>query len=90
MLYNRHYYLYHGVVPVLLLFTPWYLLTTHDLPENFFAFLLCLAGYFFLSILCLRIFPFLSSRVSVALLTLCLLALGLGQSAQASTFFSFG
>jgi hypothetical protein len=81
VLYNRHYYLYHGVVPVLLLFSPWYLLTTHDLPENFAAFLLCLAGYFFLSILFLRILPFLSSSVSIALLTLCLLALGLGQSA---------
>src|SRR6476661_6932139 len=33
VLYNRHYYLYHGAAPALLFFTPWRLLTRHDLPE---------------------------------------------------------
>jgi hypothetical protein len=80
VLYQRHYYLYHGAVPVLLLFAPWYLLTAHDLPENFAAFLFALGGYFFLSVLFIQLLPFLSSRVPVALLTLCLLALGVGQS----------
>ena len=80
VLYKQHYYLYHGVVPVLLSFAPWYLLTAHDLPENFAAFLFALGGYFFLSLLFIEVVPYLSSRVPVAVLTLCLLALGLGQS----------
>jgi hypothetical protein len=62
------------------LFAPWYRLTAHDLPENFAAFLFALGGYFFLSLLFIEVLPHLSSRVSVALLTLCLLAIGIGQS----------
>ena len=46
-LYKQRYYLYHGAAPALLLFAPWYLLTGHDLPENFAAFLLALGGYSF-------------------------------------------
>jgi hypothetical protein len=79
VLYNRHYYLYHGVVPALLLFTPWYLLTGHDLPENFAVFLLALGGYFFLSRLFLQILAFVSGRISLALSMPCLLAIGIGQ-----------
>lgn len=79
-LYARHYYLYHGATPVLLLFAPWYLVTGHDLPENFAAFLFALGGYFFLSILFLKILPFLAGRTPVVLLALCLLALGIAQS----------
>jgi hypothetical protein len=80
VLYNERYYLYHGPVPVLLLFAPWYGLTRHDMPENFAAFLFALGGYFFLSLLFVQILRFLSSRVSVTLVTLCLLAIGIGQS----------
>jgi len=80
VLYRRHYYLYHGATPALLLFVPWYLLTRHDFPENFATFLFALGGYFFLSILFLKILPFLTRRVPVILLTLCLLALGIAQS----------
>ncbi len=80
VLYKQRYYLYHGPAPVLLLFAPWYRLTAHDLPENFAAFLFALGGYFFLSLLFIEVLPHLSSRVSVALLTLCLLAIGIGQS----------
>ena len=80
VLYHGHYYLYHGPVPVLLLFTPWYLLTAHDLPENFAAFLFSLGGYLFLSRLLLDILSFVSLRISGTLLTLCLLALGIGQA----------
>jgi len=80
VLYKRHYFLYHGAAPVLLLFAPWYLLTRHDLPENFAAFLLALAGYVFLSALFLQLLSYLSRRVPVALLMLCLLTIGLGQS----------
>lgn len=80
VLYKRHYYLYHGATPALLLFAPWYLITHHDLPENFAAFLLALGGYCFLSILFVQIVSFTFRRISVTLLTLCLLALGIGQS----------
>jgi hypothetical protein len=80
VLYGRHFYLYHGATPALLLFAPWYLLTRHDFPENFAAFVFALGGYFFLSILFLQVLSFLSRRVSAVLLTVCLLALGLAQS----------
>jgi len=80
VLYKQHYYLYHGPVPVLLLFAPWYRLTAHDMPENFAAFLFALGGFFFLSLLFLQVLARLSNRVPVTLLTLCLLALGIGQS----------
>jgi hypothetical protein len=80
VLYKQRYYLYHGAAPALLLFAPWYLLAGHDLPENFAAFLLALGGYLFVSILFLHVLPFLSRRISGTLLTLCLLALGIGQS----------
>jgi hypothetical protein len=81
VLYKQRYYLYHGAAPALLLFAPWYLFARHDLPENFAAFLFALGGYVFLSLLFLRILAFVSHRIPVALLTLCLLALGIGQSA---------
>jgi hypothetical protein len=80
VLYKQRLYIYHGPVPVLLLFAPWYRLTAHDMPENFAAFLFALGGYFFLSVLFIQILLRLSSRVSVMLLTLCLLAIGIGQS----------
>lgn len=80
VLYKQHYYLYHGPVPVLLLFAPWYGLTRHDMPENFAAFLFALGGYFFLSLLFLNLLRFVSIRVPVVLFTPCLLALGIGQS----------
>ncbi len=80
VLYHGHYYLYHGAGPVLLMFAPWYLLTGHDLPENFAAFLVALGGYFFLSILFLRLLSFVSRPISGTLAMLCLLALGIGQS----------
>lgn len=80
VLYQRRYYLYHGPTPALLLFAPWYLITRHDLPENFATFAFALGGYCFLSILFLRILAFLSRPVPTALKTLCLLALGIGQS----------
>jgi hypothetical protein len=80
VLYNRRYYLYHGAAPALLLFAPWYLLTRHDLPENFAAFLLALGGYCFLSLLFLRVLAYVPHRIPFTLLTLCLLAIGIAQS----------
>src|SRR5262249_41727877 len=45
VLYNRRYYLYHGPTPALILFTPYRLITGHDLPEAFAAFLFCWFAY---------------------------------------------
>ncbi len=80
VLYRRRYYLYHGAAPALLLFAPWYLVTHHDLPENFAAFLLALLGYGFLSALFLRALNTLSLRMALPWLILCLLALGIGHA----------
>jgi hypothetical protein len=79
-LYKRHYYLYHGATPVLLLFAPWYLITGHDFPENFAAFLLSLGGYLFVAALFSRVLSSLSIRLPAGLYFLFLLALGVGQS----------
>ena len=80
VLYQRHYYLYHGATPAVLLFAPWYLITRHDFPENFATFLFSLAGYLFLSALFARIFASLSIRLPFGLSVLFLLALGLSQT----------
>jgi hypothetical protein len=80
VLYKRHYYLYHGATPALLLFGPWYLITRHDFPENFAAFLFALGGYLFLAALFIRVFSSLSIRLPLGLYILFLLALGVGQS----------
>ncbi len=80
VLYKRHYYLYHGATPALLLFTPFYLITRHDLPENFAAFLFALGGYLFLSALFARALAALSIRLPVSLYALFLTALGVAQS----------
>jgi hypothetical protein len=47
VLYGRHYYLYHGAGPALLLFWPWRVVTGWDLPEGFALFAFCFAGYLF-------------------------------------------
>ena len=79
-LYKQRYYLYHGATPALLLFAPWYLITRHDLPENFAAFLFALAGYLFLSILFFQLLSLAEVRIPAAVFLLCLLAIGLGQA----------
>ncbi|HEX5229673.1 MAG TPA: hypothetical protein VFW44_18300 [Bryobacteraceae bacterium] len=80
VLYRRRYYLYHGATPALLLFAPWYLITRHDLPENFAAFLFAIAGYFFLSRLFVDFLAFAGARISTPFFVLCLIALGTGAS----------
>ncbi len=80
VLYKQHYYLYHGPIPVIVLFVPWYFLTGHDMPENFAAFLFAIGGYIFLSLLFLQLLAYLSPRVSIVVFTLCLLAIGIAQS----------
>jgi hypothetical protein len=79
-LYNRHYYLYHGATPAVLLFAPWYFITRHDFPENFAAFLLSLGGYLFLAALFIRVISSLAIRLPLGLYILFLVALGVGQT----------
>ena len=80
VLYQRHYYLYHGATPAVLLFAPWYLITRHDFPENFATFLFSFGGYLFLSALFARIISSLSIHLPLGLYVLFLLALGIGQT----------
>jgi len=46
-LYRGHYYLYFGVVPAVLVFLPYSMLTGHDLPENAGVLVLVAAGFLF-------------------------------------------
>jgi hypothetical protein len=50
-LYHGRYYLYFGVVPVVVLFAPWALLGGGDLPEGLAATLFAVAGYIFFVLL---------------------------------------
>ncbi len=79
--FNGRYYLYHGAGPAVILFTPWRLLTGHDLPENFALFLLCFGGFLFSCGTLLRIFALVKVKPGPLLLALMLLALGICQGA---------
>jgi hypothetical protein len=79
-LFNGRYYLYHGAGPAVILFTPWRLLTGHDLPENFALFLLCFGGFLFSCGALLRVFALADATPGPLLLALMLLALGICQS----------
>jgi hypothetical protein len=78
-LFNGHYYLYHGAGPAVILFTPWRLLTGHDLPENFALFLLCFGGFLFSCGALLRIVALADAKPGPLLLTMMLVALGICQ-----------
>lgn len=75
--FHRRYYLYHGAGPAVLLFTPWLLLTGHDLPERFAVFLLCFAGFLFSCGVLLRWLALAGAKPGPALLAILTLALGL-------------
>ncbi|MBV9398331.1 MAG: hypothetical protein JO062_10155 [Bryobacterales bacterium] len=79
-LYNGRYYLYFGSTPAVLLFTPWRLITGHDLPETFAIFLLVFGGFLFACGALLRILDLASAKPGPALLGILLLGLGLCQS----------
>src|SRR5215469_2549644 len=76
VLYNRHYYLYHGAGPAVLLFLPWFLLSHHDLPEGFAVFLFCFGGYLFVGLTLTALLRMGQFRIGPALYGLMLLALG--------------
>jgi len=78
-LYRSHYYLYHGAAPAVLLFTPWRLVTGHDVPENFALAVFCFAGFLFSAGTLLRLLWLARAEVSPFMLALLLLALGVCQ-----------
>jgi hypothetical protein len=80
-LFNGRYYLYHGAGPAVLLFTPFFLITGHDLPERFALFLLCFGGFLFSCGVLAQWLDLANARIGPPLLALMLLALGLCQSA---------
>jgi hypothetical protein len=79
--YGGRYYLYHGPGPAALLFTPWRLLSGHDMPENFALFLLVGSGFLFSCGALLQLLKLADTRPPPALLGLMLLALGICQGA---------
>jgi len=81
VLFNRRYYLYHGAGPAVMLFTPWRLISGHDVPEPFAAFLFCFGGFLFSCGALLRILRMADAMPSPPLLAIMLLALGLCQCA---------
>lgn len=80
VLFRGRYYLYFGAAPAVLLFAPWRLLTGHDLPENFAAFLLCCGGFLFACGALLRVFDLAGIRPRMWLLAFLILGLGFCQS----------
>jgi hypothetical protein len=78
-LYRGHYYLYHGVAPAVLLFTPWRIVTGHDVPENFGVALFCLAGFLLSGATLFRVLPLAGAELPAPLLALVLLALAFCQ-----------
>jgi hypothetical protein len=78
--FKGRYYLYHGPGPAVLLFTPWLLITGHDLPERFALFLLCFGGFVFSCGVLLRWLALAGANTGIPLLALMLLALGVCQS----------
>jgi len=76
VLYNRHFYLYHGAGPAIMLFLPWRLIVQHDLPEGFAVFLFCFGGYLFAALTLTTFLRVGQIRIGAALYGLMLLALG--------------
>ena len=79
-LFNGRYYLYHGPGPAVMLFTPWLLITGHDLPERFALFLLCFGGFVFSCGVLTHWLSLAGAKPGLPLLAVMLLALGLCQS----------
>jgi hypothetical protein len=80
-LYQRRYYLYHGVTPAWLLFTPYRLLVRRNLPEPFAAWLLCWLAYIFGCATLMRWLAAAYLRPPLALFALLLFAMAVCQSA---------
>ncbi|HKE23205.1 MAG TPA: hypothetical protein VKB88_12645, partial [Bryobacteraceae bacterium] len=79
-LFGGRYYLYFGAAPAVVLFLPWRLVTSHDLPENFALFLFCFGGYLFYCAAFLRLLQMAGACPRPLVLGVMLLALGVCQS----------
>ena len=79
VLFNRRYYLYFGAAPAVLLFTPWRLVTRHDLPQNFALFLLAFGGFLFACGSLLRLLDLAGVRPGWFVLALLVFGLGVCQ-----------
>ncbi|HEY7334175.1 MAG TPA: hypothetical protein VH639_04765 [Bryobacteraceae bacterium] len=80
VLYHGRYYLYFGAAPAVLLFTPWRLITGHDLPQRAGIFILAFAGFLFACGALLRVLDLASVRPGPLLLAVLAIGLGLCQS----------
>jgi hypothetical protein len=78
--FHGRYYLYHGVVPAVLLFTPWRLLTGRDLPQRVAVLVLCTGGYLFSCALMLLLLRRMDLHPPISLLAVFLVMLGVCQS----------
>ena len=76
VLYGRHYYLYHGAGPAVLLFLPWRLVTGWDLPEGFALFVFCFAGFLFAAGTLVAMLRMAGAEVGAWALAAMLVALG--------------
>ena len=79
VLFQRRFYLYHGAGPAVMLFTPYWLLTHKDLPENFALVLFCFGGFLFSGATLLALLERAGIRCRRPLLAAMLLALGICQ-----------
>ena len=77
--FRGRYYLYHGAVPAVLLFTPWWLVTGHDAPEPLALALFCFAGFLFSAGTLLRVLSLAQVETSTPVLAVMLIALGVCQ-----------
>ncbi len=76
VLYGRHYYLYHGAGPAVLMFWPWRVATGWDLPEGFALFVFCFGGYLFAAGTLVSLLRMTGAEVSGWALAAMLVALG--------------
>ena len=81
-LYNGHYYVYFGPVPVITLYLPWRIVTGWSIPNNLAVILFLLAGYIFSCLLLFTLLDgagvqpsWLQKRIAIAALGLCRFAL---------------
>ncbi len=80
VLFNKRYYLYHGIGPALLAFAPWRLVTHHDLAENAAIFGFGFTGWLFAAGALLGLIELQGARPRPWRIFIALLALGACQA----------
>src|SRR5579884_289767 len=79
VLYHRHYYLYHGPTPAVVLFAPFRLITGHDMPQAVAVLLFGFGGFLVLAELLIAILATRASPPPLWLFVLLCFAVGLAQ-----------